>query len=631
MTTNLKFLLVFLLLTFSGFGKKPYTEIEKLILNDENQEALKFLEREEVNFYTKSLMRIASNKSGYLDYLEFIKSASVLRKFEYEQLNTFIQKKVKKPVVSDKINMNYVKIKWFQVNNLRNEISLSKATTVNEKLKEYIANFKNQSNKDIQAAKIYANTHDIVMAGISGNIKLYQSKCEKDLRIAMQIKDTFLIMTTKYFYNDYYTYTNQVEPFIKNCKDILYLDAKTKHSSGYFYSTVDQLLDVYFYIGTYDQEEVETLLNKIHTREQTRYYSYIFFAKYISTLEKNDSAIKRVIQIFKQPNLLSFFNFIVKDSQGNMNNNQLVLLYKESSSALFQHRFYKESLDFMTESAILTRKIYSEELAESLASYKTREIKKNKELEIKREKEKTQFYITFSGVIVGLLILLTFLFINNRKKSTKLEEKNKENELLIKEIHHRVKNNFQTISSLIELQGKNIEDEKTLIRLNEGQSRIKSMSLIHQKLYQNDSISAIDFEEYSIQLTTQILNLYGLPKVKLTTQLNGLILDVDSAIPLGLILNELVTNSCKYAFSENKIGTISMAIFTAKDGEYIFEYRDNGPGIPSEFDFKKTESLGLRLIQRLVKQLRGTFNYRYENLSIFEIKFKDTLSRKNDD
>ena len=108
-------------------------------------------------------------------------------------------------------------------------------------------------------------------------------------------------------------------------------------------------------------------------------------------------------------------------------------------------------------------------------------------------------------------------------------------------------------------------------------------------------------------------------------------LDVDTAIPLGLILNELVTNSCKYAFNENKTGSISMAIFTAKDGEYIFEYRDNGPGIPSDFDFKKTDSLGLRLIQRLVKQLRGTFNYRYENLSIFEIKFKDTLSRKNDD
>jgi two-component sensor histidine kinase len=622
---------VFLVLTFSVFGKKPYTEIEKLILNDENQEALKLLERVEANYYTKTLIRIASNKAGYLDYLEFVKSASVLRKFEYEQLNTFIQKKVKEPVISDKINMNYLKIKWFQVNNLRNEISLSRATTVNEKLKEYISKFKNQSDKDIQAAKIYANTHDIVMAGISGNLKLYQSKCEKDLKVAKQIKDTFLIMTTKYFYNDFYTYTNQVEPFIKNCKEILYLDAKTKHSSGYFYSTVDQLLDVYFYIGTYDQEEVENLLNKIHTSEQTRYYSYTFFAKYISTLDKNNAAIGRILKLFQQPDLLSFFNFIVKDSKGNMNNNQLVLLYKESSSALFEHGFYKESLDFMTESSILTRKIYSEELAESLADYKTKELKKNKELEVKQAKERVNFYITFSGVIAGLMILLIFVFINNRKKSIKLEEKNKENELLLKEIHHRVKNNFQTISSLIEMQGKNIEDEKTLVRLKEGQSRIKSMSLIHQKLYQKDMISTIDFQEYAVQLIDQILNLYGYPKTNVKIEVNGLNLDVDTAIPIGLILNELVTNSCKYAFKENQEACLCLSFSQQKPGEFKLIYKDNGPGIPSSFDLKKSESLGLRLIQRLTKQLQGTFNYKFEGFSVFEIEFKDTITRKNAD
>ena len=631
MTTNLKFLLVFLVLTFSVFGKKPYTEIEKLILNDENQEVLKLLERVEANYYTKTLKRIASNKAGYLDYLEFVKSASVLRKFEYEQLNTFIQKRVKEPVISDKINMNYLKIKWFQVNNLRNEISLSRATTVNEKLKEYISKFKNQSDKDIQAAKIYANTHDIVMAGISGNLKLYQSKCEKDLKVAKQIKDTFLIMTTKYFYNDFYTYTNQVEPFIKNCKEILYLDAKTKHSSGYFYSTVDQLLDVYFYIGTYDQEEVENLLNKIHTSEQTRYYSYTFFAKYISTLDKNNAAIGRILKLFQQPDLLSFFNFIVKDSKGNMNNNQLVLLYKESSSALFEHGFYKESLDFMTESSILTRKIYSEELAESLADYKTKELKKNKELEVKQAKERVNFYITFSGVIAGLMILLIFVFINNRKKSIKLEEKNKENELLLKEIHHRVKNNFQTISSLIEMQGKNIEDEKTLVRLKEGQSRIKSMSLIHQKLYQKDMISTIDFQEYAVQLIDQILNLYGYPKTNVKIELNGLNLDVDTAIPIGLILNELVTNSCKYAFKENHEACLCLSFSQQKPGEFKLIYKDNGPGIPSSFDLKKSESLGLRLIQRLTKQLQGTFHYKFEGFSVFEIEFKDTITRKNAD
>jgi two-component sensor histidine kinase len=631
MSQTFKLLVFFILFSFTANSKQAYDEIEKLILNEENSKALQLIEKVSPTFYTKTLRRIALNEAGYLDYIEFIKRTNIYRKFEYEQLNALVQKKVLPPKNIENINLNYVKVKWYQINNLRNEISLTKATEENEKLKLYVSKIGKQKDPNVYRAKIYINTHDIVMSGISNDLKTYKKLCEKDLRSAEELKDTFLIITAKYFYNDYFASTRQVQPYIQNCKDILSLDEKINHSSGYYYSTIDQLLDVYFYTGEYDKVEVEELLNKINDESETRYYSYSFFAKYIGTLEKNDSSINRILKQFNQPNLLSFFQFIVKDSKGKMNNNQLVFLYKESSTALYKHGYFAESINYISESCNLIKKIYSQDLAESLASYKTREIKKNKELEIKREKEKTQFYITFSGVIAGLLILLTFLLINNRKKSIKLEEKNKENELLIKEIHHRVKNNFQTISSLIELQGKNIEDEKTLIRLNEGQSRIKSMSLIHQKLYQNDSISAIDFEEYSIQLTTQILNLYGLPKVKLTTQLKGLVLDVDTAIPLGLILNELVTNSCKYAFSENKTGNISMAIFTAKDGEYIFEYRDNGPGIPPDFDFKKTKSLGLRLIQRLVKQLRGTFNYRYENLSIFEIKFKDTLSRKNDD
>ena len=631
MSQTFKLLVFFILFSFTANSKQAYDEIEKLILNEENSKALKLLEKEKPNYYTKTLKRILLNKAGYLDYLEFIRSTSVFRKFEYEQLNSLIQKKVKVPQSKTDINLNYVRLKWYQINNLRNELSLSRATAINEKLKEYISTIQNQQHPDVLRSKIYANTHDIVMAGIGENFKLYKKKCQKDLIAAETLKDTFLIMTTKYFFNYYYINKGQVEPYIKNCKDILSLDEQTGGKSGYYNSTVDQLLDVYLYTGDYDQIEVEKLLGKIYNSEQTRYYSYTYFAKYLSTLSKDNPAVKRILLLFNQPNVAALCQFFVKDATGNMNSVQLIYLQRISAKTLYEFGYYAEAMEVLMISNDLTTKTYSLDLSESLADFKTKEIKKNKELEIKREKEKTQFYITFSGVIAGLLILLTFLFINNRKKSIKLEEKNKENELLIKEIHHRVKNNFQTISSLIELQGKNIEDEKTLIRLNEGQSRIKSMSLIHQKLYQNDSISAIDFEEYSIQLTTQILNLYGLPKVKLTTQLNGLILDVDSAIPLGLILNELVTNSCKYAFSENKIGTISMAIFTAKDGEYIFEYRDNGPGIPSEFDFKKTESLGLRLIQRLVKQLRGTFNYRYENLSIFEIKFKDTLSRKNDD
>lgn len=631
MNHPLKLFLLFCLLTFSSFGKQNYSEIEKLILNEENAKALSLLGKEKPNYYTKTLRRILLNKAGYLDYLEFVRSTSVFRKFEYEQLNSLLQKNVKAPPILTEINLNYVRLKWYQINNLRNELSLDRATNENEKLKEYIAKFKNQNQASILKAKIYANVHDIVMAGISENFNLYREKCTKDLLTAERLKDTFLIMTTKYFFNSYYVNTNQVEPYIKNCKDILALDDQSGNKSGYYNATVDQLLDVYFYIEEYDQNEVERLLKKIFNADQTRYYSYTYFAKYLSTLKTDDSAVQPILALFKQPDVRALCRFLVKDATGNMNAIQLIQLYNVSARALYQFGYYQDAMDILLESNELTVKTYSHDLSESLADFKTKEIKRNKESEVKQAKEKTNFYITVTGVIAGLLILLTFLFINNRQKSIKLEEKNKENELLIKEIHHRVKNNFQTISSLIELQGKNIEDEKTIIRLKEGQSRIKSMSLIHQKLYQNDNISTIDFEEYAIQLTHQILNLYGLSKVKLTTQLHGLNLDIDTAIPMGLILNELVTNSCKYAFNENQTGIISIAINATEEGELIFEYRDNGPGISPDFDFKKAKSLGLKLIQRLVKQLRGTFNYRYENLAIFEIKFKDTLSRKKDD
>lgn len=631
MNHPLKLLLLFFLLTFSSFGKQKYSTIEKLILNEENAKALSLLGKEKPNYYTKTLRRILLNKAGYLDYLEFVRSTSVFRKFEYEQLNSLLQKNVKAPPILTEINLDYVRLKWYQINNLRNELSLDRATNENEKLKEYIAKFKNQNQASILKAKIYANVHDIVMAGISSNFNLYREKCTKDLQTAERLKDTFLIMTTKYFFNSYYVNTNQVEPYIKNCKDILALDDQSGNKSGYYNATVDQLLDVYFYTEVYDQNEVERLLKKIFNADQTRYYSYTYFAKYLSTLKTDDSAVQRILALFKQPDVRALCRFLVKDATGNMNAIQLIQLYNVSARALYQFGYYQDAMDILLESNELTVKTYSHDLSESLADFKTKEIKRNKESEVKQAKEKTNFYITVTGVIAGLLILLTFLLINNRQKSIKLEEKNKENELLIKEIHHRVKNNFQTISSLIELQGKNINDEKTIIRLKEGQSRIKSMSLIHQKLYQNDNISTIDFEEYAIQLTHQILNLYGLSKVKLTTQLHGLNLDIDTAIPIGLILNELVTNSCKYAFNENQTGIISIAINATEEGEFIFEYRDNGPGISPEFDFKKAKSLGLKLIQRLVKQLRGTFNYRYENLAIFEIKFKDTISRKKVD
>jgi len=198
---------------------------------------------------------------------------------------------------------------------------------------------------------------------------------------------------------------------------------------------------------------------------------------------------------------------------------------------------------------------------------------------------------------------------------------------LLKEIHHRVKNNLQIISSLLNLQTKNIKDKSTLSAMADGQNRVMAMALIHQKLYQNSDISSIIFKDYTSQLLNQIAGLYPeLKDVKREVVSGDIELDIDTAVPVGLILSELITNAYKYAFTNGK-GSI---VITLKQTEnnYILEVQDNGPGLPKDFDLSTASSIGLRLIRRLSRQLYGTSTYEYKNGSRFIITFKDTLGRK---
>lgn len=245
------------------------------------------------------------------------------------------------------------------------------------------------------------------------------------------------------------------------------------------------------------------------------------------------------------------------------------------------------------------------------------------------------------GAISLLIVLLFFIFffIKLRKSKKVLERKNEiiakasqKNELLLKEIHHRVKNNLQIISSLLKLQIKNIDDEDATNAMIEGQNRVKSMSLIHKKLYQNENLGEINFDDYLNDLLGALAHTFKNEKteVDITTDANGYLFDIDTAIPLGLIVNELVSNAFKYATVENK-KLILIVKITKKEssGHYLLTVTDNGPGMPSEFSIEKTKSLGLRLVSSLSRQLGG--NYRFENLEqgcVFFVEFKDTETRK---
>ncbi|WP_127142040.1 sensor histidine kinase [Flagellimonas marinaquae] len=185
-----------------------------------------------------------------------------------------------------------------------------------------------------------------------------------------------------------------------------------------------------------------------------------------------------------------------------------------------------------------------------------------------------------------------------------------EKDSLLKEIHHRVKNNLQMVSSLLSLQTKNTRSKAAIEALEEGKSRVKAMALIHQKLYQNDDLSVIEMQGYIESLINSVQSVYkkGGHNISITIDAEGTELDIDRAIPFGLILNELVSNSFKYAFPENdENGKIYIHLRKNGDQGY-FEYTDNGVGLPEDSDERAHSSMGIRLINRLVNQLQSKLN-----------------------
>ncbi|WP_047245695.1 sensor histidine kinase [Maribacter thermophilus] len=186
-----------------------------------------------------------------------------------------------------------------------------------------------------------------------------------------------------------------------------------------------------------------------------------------------------------------------------------------------------------------------------------------------------------------------------------------EKDSLLKEIHHRVKNNLQMVSSLLSLQTKNTRSKAAIVALEEGKSRVKAMALIHQKLYQNDDLSVIEMQGYIESLINSVQSVYkkGGHNINITIDAEGVELDIDRAIPFGLILNELVSNSFKYAFPhDEENGKIYIHLRKTAGQEGFFEYTDNGVGLPEDTEERANSSMGIRLMNRLANQLQTTLN-----------------------
>ncbi|HLK56732.1 MAG TPA: PAS domain S-box protein [Chthonomonadaceae bacterium] len=185
----------------------------------------------------------------------------------------------------------------------------------------------------------------------------------------------------------------------------------------------------------------------------------------------------------------------------------------------------------------------------------------------------------------------------------------KEKETLLKEIHHRVKNNLAVISSLFYLQSGYTQDEATIAILRESQDRVRSMALVHETLYQSDNLAGVNFAEYARALGEQLIRTYSLPTrtIILKTELDPVPMNIDLAVPCGLILNELLTNALKHAFPGGRDGEIRLSLHREAEGACVLCVTDNGVGLPAEMAHESTKSLGLRMMRSLTRQIDGKF------------------------
>jgi two-component sensor histidine kinase len=209
-------------------------------------------------------------------------------------------------------------------------------------------------------------------------------------------------------------------------------------------------------------------------------------------------------------------------------------------------------------------------------------------------------------------------------------------EVLIKEIHHRVKNNLQVIASLLYLQSTRLDDAKTMQMFEESSNRVKSISLIHEKLYKeklqpHGDQGDVDFGEYVRDLTDALFVSYGVDRkiIRLVLDTTNASLSLDSAVPCGLIVNELVSNALKYAFPDGRSGEIRISLYKDIDGRAILIVSDNGIGLPPEADLDSSSSLGVRLVRMLAQQLGAEMQMSRGKGTEYKFKFVD-LNKKRE-
>jgi two-component sensor histidine kinase len=379
----------------------------------------------------------------------------------------------------------------------------------------------------------------------------------------------------------------------------------------------------YSNLGDYDKAYAYYQYALLLARETDGKYSTLYILNNIGSILTSKKKYKEAIEYLEQA---------LKENKNDDFKVELLITYSTLAEAYAGLNDFKNAYTYHILYSKVDSIIFNKDREQATAEVTTKYNieKKAKEILVLKKDNKIKDLqlsnnrlIIIAAIIIFILTCIILLIFYNKFQIKK--KANEEKELLLREIHHRVKNNLQIILSILNIQGRKMKDDRMIGFIRESESRIQTMAIIHEKLYQSDNLTQISFREYISELIDFIYTVYNVDKEKInyTIAETDIRLDINTAVPLGLIINELICNSLKHAFSEKENGAIFIQLTAIASKEYELMIRDTGKGLPENFDIKKASTLGLKLIQTLARQLEGSLVFENHAGTIVRIHFKE--------
>lgn len=556
----------------------------------------------------KIIQKLISNKQCSYNELKKVSSKIILLYRNNPNYLTWFEKKyIQKPLENRSVNLDYVVLMKNIIIALSNQNQNKLASKYQKKLLTYIDAVETKDD-NYKRAKIHASQFDAILYTINEDGKAILKIATRNEKIARSLKDTSLIIESKFLSLGYYLFEKKLPEYIHVSEECLRLEKLSKTKSEVYFANILNLVDAYVFAGN-REEDALNLLKIIHESPEYKIESYAYFSKYLAYIDPRSKHKQKAFEYLKINSIQDYYAKTDSICKKNLYPNDYYHYLKETALALNNFGDPEKAFEVMSLSNKVIREIYTKDLSNSFIQNEKNKIEIKKNTEINQQKKLSITYL-ISLLIISLLLFLIFVSYYRKAKQNKLlnqqneiiKLKEQENEILVKELHHRVKNNFQIISSLLYEQQKNTSNEEFNTILSDIKARIISMALTHEKLYVNENFYFL--ENYVKSLFSDLQTIFRDSNAKMISNFSEDIkINVDNALPIGLIFNELMTNSLKHC-QTTESGTILYIDAKINENNIHISYFDSGKKLNKDL-YENSSSLGLKLVKRLTKQLQG--------------------------